>query len=174
MTAVDPLVAIYNRRLVYYTPLKHVTVPDLARLVNVDAMPGPTLDVGCGTGISAQSLHEVVGIDYAERRIDKARQLYPRHEWITATAEDWLEATKRRFRSALLVEVLEHVPDPHRLLAAARGVTDGPVVATVPVALPADTHRHVWNHPWQIVADFDPEHWATFGQHVVMSWGADG
>lgn len=172
--SLDPLVAIYNRRLVYYTPLKHIDVPGLARLVNVPDMPGPTLDVGCGTGIAAQSLDEVVGIDYAERRIVEAQRLHPAHEWIVATAEDWLEATERRFRSALLVEVLEHVHDPHRLLAAAQAVTDGPVVATVPVALPADTHRHVWNQPWQIVADFDPEHWATFGQHVVMSWGADG
>ena len=171
---VDPLVAIYNRRLTYYSPLKHITVPDLARLVNVTDMPAPTLDVGCGTGIAAQSLPEVVGIDYADRRITEARRLHPRHEWIYAAAEEWLEATDRRFGAALLVEVLEHVPDPHRLLKAAQGVTDGPVVATVPVALPADTHRHVWNHPWQIVADFDPEHWATFGQHVVMSWGADG
>lgn len=165
---------IYDGRLDYYSPIKTVPIQKLSALVNVHDLPGPTLDVGCGTGYLAQWLTNVVGIDYSERRIELARRNHPRDEWIHADVFDWLPATDRRFASAVCVEVLEHTTDPRALINLIRAVTVGPVVATVPLGILDETHMFDWRYVGEVEAELAPHRIATYGPHAVCAWVHNG
>ncbi len=93
------------------------------------------LDVGCGGGILAESLAasgaEVVGIDANAALIDTARahSRYSNLSYVHALVEDDDVVPGQRFDVITCMELLEHVPDPARLLdACARRLTaDGHV-----------------------------------------------
>jgi len=76
------------------------------------------VDVGCGTGYLLAELQqvgfEVFGLDFDPTAIQVANEYYHVPAKV-GTIHD-LQTLTARFDLALLTHVLEHVPDPHRLL----------------------------------------------------------
>lgn len=88
------------------------------------------LDVGCGEGFQAAEVagfsNEVTGIDMVEKpkRLDAMRQ------YVRADLSDGLGAAipqleEQRFDKVLLMDVIEHLPHPERILKQCRGLLTG-------------------------------------------------
>jgi 2-polyprenyl-3-methyl-5-hydroxy-6-metoxy-1,4-benzoquinol methylase len=91
-----------------------------------EVLAGRVLDAGCGTGygsaILAESdrIREVVGLDCDARAIAHARRYYrsPRIEFMRADLLDPAVRAREAFDGIACLEVLEHLDEPERLLAA--------------------------------------------------------
>ncbi len=97
------------------------------------------LDVGCGNGSMlalplAQRGFQVTGIDIDARSIEHAKQLAKDLTNATFVCGDVAELKMGTFEVVILAEVLEHMTDPHTLLAdSAKHLSeDGIVIVTVP------------------------------------------
>lgn len=83
------------------------------------------LDIGCGGGLLSEALAragaKVTGIDPSEASINAAKA--HRHDlnigYHVSSAEDFAEVGGEKFDIVTCMELLEHVPDPEVLLAAA-------------------------------------------------------
>ena len=84
------------------------------------------LDVGCGGGILSEALAktgaQVTGIDLSEPSIDAARQ-HAQHQGLeidyrVTSAEDIAQSQPGSFDVVTCMEMLEHVPDPEKIIAA--------------------------------------------------------
>lgn len=98
------------------------------------ARAGRTIvDVGCGYGLYAERLRqarrEVVGVDMDPRFVEEARSRGIEAVEADAAAMPFDDG---QFESAILFEVLEHVPQPERVLAEALRVSSRNVLVTVP------------------------------------------
>jgi 2-polyprenyl-6-hydroxyphenyl methylase/3-demethylubiquinone-9 3-methyltransferase len=85
------------------------------------------LDVGCGGGILADSMArkgaEVTGIDLASKALRVARlhaleAQTPRIQYREISAEALAQEAPASFDIVTCMEMLEHVPDPHSVVAA--------------------------------------------------------
>lgn len=89
----------------------------LARQV-ADAEPESVLDFGCGTGTFLALLRDEFGVEEVDglEISEEARRLAGRAYGleIAATADD---LPRSQYDFALLLEVIEHVPDPHAIMA---------------------------------------------------------
>ena len=89
------------------------------------------LDVGCGAGLAAEALarrgFDVLGLDAAGEAIDAARAHAAGRDLPVAyrvgVAED-LVAEGLRFPVVTALEVIEHVPDPFRLITMLAGLLE--------------------------------------------------
>lgn len=110
-----------------FRPLHEINPLRLEWIDGIAALAGKSmLDVGCGGGILAEAAArkgaEVTGIDLAERALNVAQlhlletQLPVRYE--CASAETFAEAHAESFDVVTCMELLEHVPDPARTVAA--------------------------------------------------------
>jgi 2-polyprenyl-6-hydroxyphenyl methylase/3-demethylubiquinone-9 3-methyltransferase len=101
------------------------------RLDHIDRLAGGlagkrVLDVGCGGGILAEAMArkgaEVTGIDLAERPLKVAAlhalETGSRVDYRLASAEELAAEAPGSFDVVTCMEMLEHVPDPKRTLAA--------------------------------------------------------
>lgn len=134
--------------------------------------PATVLDLGCGDGRLACLLDasKITGVDYSEKRVERARELHPGHVWVCSTVQDWLRADADSYSLVTMFEVLEHVEDPAALVALARA--RGPVLASVPINWPDPAHLHVWENEVQMVRDLDPDWYVTVGQRWFCLWAA--
>ncbi|MEW9699846.1 trans-aconitate 2-methyltransferase [Paenibacillus sp. SI8] len=87
----------------------------------LDAQKGERiLDLGCGTGdLSseiAQSGASVIGMDYSERMVEKARQKYPNLEFVTGNAESF--ALDAPVQAVFSNAVLHWVKDAESVVAS--------------------------------------------------------
>lgn len=162
------LIGIYDSRLGYYSPLQKTNATDLFAKVDGTLTP-PILDVGCGVGWVSRQLPGVVGVDYSPKRIEEARR-HSAGEFHCADIFEWLTACDREFGTTVMVEVLEHVDDPVRLVELARRVTSGDILATVPLDIADETHLHDWKTIAEVEGIFDPDVAVGFGPHVVLRW----
>lgn len=86
------------------------------------------VDIGCGGGILAESMAKlsanVTGIDLAQDSLDVAK-LHALESGLTnvayqnINAEDFAEQNSEQFDVVTCMEMLEHVPDPESIVAAA-------------------------------------------------------
>jgi len=87
---------------------------DTAKHIHPDAES--PLDVGCfgGHWLNFMCKHHTIkrhlGIDVAENRVDKAKQLFPERNFRVCSAEE-LDLPEKSFDIVTCLEVLEHIPD---------------------------------------------------------------
>jgi ubiquinone/menaquinone biosynthesis C-methylase UbiE len=102
------------------------------------------LDVGCAEGYFMNAIRErfgaeVWGVDLSTTALAKARAL---HGLPVAAAEATrLPFADGSFDLVYSTEVIEHVLDPHLMLAEMRRVSRGSVLVTTPVSQSADEHE---------------------------------
>lgn len=74
------------------------------------------LDVGCGTGISAQVFNcDIIGIDSSERMISIAREKHPELTWIVSPAEH-LPFKNNEFDKVICVTAIHNFDDMNKAL----------------------------------------------------------
>jgi SAM-dependent methyltransferase len=129
--------------------------------------PATVVDLGCGEGYLTYALRrtgvECVGVDLSATVVARARQRFGNDDWFFTVAE----LADRGFVGADLVvalELVEHVPDPVRLLGDAVALlkADGRVLMTTPNrdASPAEA---VWD------SDLPPVHLLWFGTKAMTA-----
>jgi SAM-dependent methyltransferase len=99
--------------------------------------PSEVLEVGCGEGFVFRALREhgvscpLTGIDLSEDAIAHARQLVPS---ATFAVEDALELARagRTYDVVLMLEVLEHIPEPERMLPVLARIARRALIVSVP------------------------------------------
>ncbi len=99
--------------------------------------PATLLEVGCGEGYVLEALRAhgvscaLAGIDLSSEAIDAARQRVPGAKF---EVKDALELAKlgRTYELVLMIEVLEHIPDPARMLPVLDQLSERFVVVSVP------------------------------------------
>jgi 2-polyprenyl-3-methyl-5-hydroxy-6-metoxy-1,4-benzoquinol methylase len=108
------------------------------------AAPGSVLDVGCGEGVLSEQWAQrlrtgrVVGIDLQDPKLEAewAQRGRANLEFRAMSAES-LEFAGGEFDLVAATEVLEHVPDPERVLSEMARVAGGHLLVSVP-------HEPLW------------------------------
>jgi len=111
-------------------PMRPLHVINPVRLAWIDRLAAladeRALDVGCGAGLLTEAMAargaDVTGIDMAGKAL-KVAQLHAiesgaRVAYHEGTAEDWAQEHPATFDVVTCMEMLEHVPDPARSIAA--------------------------------------------------------
>ena len=103
------------------------------------AEPGSLLDVGCGEGVLTQHWAErlgagrVIGIDLADPKLESEWAARRRANLaFSAISAEQLPFADGEFDLAAAIEVLEHVPDPERVLTEMARVAAGHLLVSVP------------------------------------------
>jgi SAM-dependent methyltransferase len=102
------------------------------------ASPSDLLDLGCGEGYTLAVLAEafpalpLTGIDVSADAIADARRRVPPHVSLMARAAESLRGTGRRWDLVMMLEVLEHLPDPGAALALVEELGVRRVLLSVP------------------------------------------
>lgn len=99
--------------------------------------PASILEVGCGEGYVIEALREhgvtcpIKGIDLSAPAIAAAAQRVPSAEF---AVEDALELARAGTRHdvVLMLEVLEHIPEPARMLPVLQQIAERAVIVSVP------------------------------------------
>jgi SAM-dependent methyltransferase len=108
----------------------------LAQIVR-DLSPKGILDVGCGEGYVLGALRAegircpMAGIDLSPTAIEAARVRVPDATFEVIDALQLADAG-RRYDMVLMTEVLEHIPEPQRMLPVLERIAERYVVTSVP------------------------------------------
>lgn len=131
--------------------------------------PEDILDVGCGEGYTLSALREAgiacpcSGIDLSTQAITEARRRVP---GVTFAVEDAFELARegRSYDLVMITEVLEHVPEPERMLPVLERIARRYVVLSVPWE-PFFRGLNLMRGKHVLALGNDPEH--------VNHWGRD-
>lgn len=99
--------------------------------------PDEILEVGCGEGFVLSALREggvrcpMHGIDFSESALAEAQRRVPDATFSLEDANK-LADDGRRYDLVLMIEVLEHLPDPQRMLRLLQRLAKRHVVLSVP------------------------------------------
>jgi len=108
----------------------------LARLID-GLQPSSILEVGCGEGYVLEALRRhgitcpLAGIDFSAEAVDAARLRVPDAD---LAVDDALSLAQRgqRYDLVLMIEVLEHIDKPERMLPVLERIASRSVVLSVP------------------------------------------
>ena len=144
-----------NRLLSEYLAPERVAFYEQVAEISAQEKPRAVIDVGCGAGNLLRAVVErtqpkperVVGIDYANAGIERARELVGSGDFRTESLYDL--NLEERFDLVLCTEVLEHVRDPKRAVEVLVDLCSpsGAILITVPDGA-HDTwegHRNFWS-----------------------------
>jgi 2-polyprenyl-3-methyl-5-hydroxy-6-metoxy-1,4-benzoquinol methylase len=112
----------------------HAKVVEMVRR----AQPSTILELGCGEGYVLQALADagvsaqLTGIELDDRAARIARDRLGERATIEHRDARELAADGRRFDMVLMLEVLEHIPDPAQMLPILDSLTNGWVLLSVP------------------------------------------
>ncbi len=117
------------------------------------------LDLGCGEGFVDHFLsfqfpaRSITGVEPDAEVLEVARAINPGYKYICADGRD-LPLADRSFDALICIEVLEHMPDFHRVIEEAARVSIGPCIFTVPAC------------PWYQATNFMiGKNWKRLGEH---------
>ncbi len=140
------------------------------RLVNGLA-PSSILEVGCGEGYMLDALArggvtaKLHGVDFSEPAIADARARLGERAELEARDARELADDGRQFDLVMMLEVLEHIPDPAQMLPILERLTRGHLLLSVPwepmfrgLNMARGKHVRAWGN--------DPEH--------INHWGRRG
>lgn len=102
------------------------------------AQPSTILELGCGEGYVLSALAdagvsaELTGIELDDRAARIARERLGDRATIEHRDARELAADGRRFDMVMMLEVLEHIPDPAQMLPIVDSLTNGWVLLSVP------------------------------------------
>lgn len=106
------------------------------------------LDLACGAGYGSHLLRQagaqVVGVDRDAATLGWAASRYPGVEFLQATAED-LPFPDAAFDCAVVLETLEHLPEPAALLRHLRRLLAPPGLLIVSVPIVPSRHMDPWH-----------------------------
>jgi SAM-dependent methyltransferase len=93
---------------------------------------GSVIDIGCGTGrwtrLAANYAQRVVGIDYDQTYIEKARSMSNSSAIEYLVGDVTTDLRDRTFDVGLLIHVVEHIEDPDHLLRSLHNVVNTLIV----------------------------------------------
>jgi 2-polyprenyl-3-methyl-5-hydroxy-6-metoxy-1,4-benzoquinol methylase len=121
-------------------PIQRALIDHFLRRVSelvIARSPRNILEIGCGEGFVLRALQDagvrcpMRGIDFSETAIADARTRVPEAEFVVQDAAE-LAADGQRFDLVLMIEVLEHLPDPRRMLEVLTQLAERHVVLSVP------------------------------------------
>jgi 2-polyprenyl-3-methyl-5-hydroxy-6-metoxy-1,4-benzoquinol methylase len=121
-------------------PIQRALIDHFLRRVSelvIARSPRNILEIGCGEGFVLRALQDagvrcpMRGIDFSETAIADARTRVPEAEFVVQDAAE-LAADGQRFDVVLMIEVLEHLPDPKRMLEVLTQLAERHVVLSVP------------------------------------------
>ncbi|MDB6171247.1 MAG: methyltransferase [Chthoniobacteraceae bacterium] len=128
--------------------------------------PGRALDIGCGKGEVAILLEQAgfksAGIDMKERLIKQLQDQYPQVEWRVALTTD-LAGKAERFDLLTMYHVLEHIPQPRKVLETVKALANPGALIVIEVPNPAGLEARLKGRRWQYykvdhVNYFKPRH----------------
>jgi 2-polyprenyl-3-methyl-5-hydroxy-6-metoxy-1,4-benzoquinol methylase len=102
------------------------------------AQPSTILELGCGEGYVLRALAdagiraELTGIELDDRAAQLASERLGERATIERRDARELAADGRRFDMVMMLEVLEHIPDPAQMLPILDSLTNGWVLLSVP------------------------------------------
>lgn len=102
------------------------------------ARPSTILELGCGEGYVLKALVDagidakLTGIELDSRAVKLARERLGERATIEQRDARELAADGRSFDMVMMLEVLEHIPDPAQMLPIVDSLTDGWVLLSVP------------------------------------------
>jgi 2-polyprenyl-3-methyl-5-hydroxy-6-metoxy-1,4-benzoquinol methylase len=102
------------------------------------AEPKSILELGCGEGYVLEAFvqggvtAELSGVELSERAVRLARERLGTRATIEHRDARELAADGKRFDMVMMLEVLEHIPDPAQMLPILDSLTNGWVLLSVP------------------------------------------
>ncbi len=103
-----------------------------------EADPSSILDLGCGEGYSLDALvrggvrAELTGIDLSSAAIDRARERLGGRAHLEVADARTLVDDGRQFDLVMMLEVLEHIPDPQQMIPILEALTRRYLLLSVP------------------------------------------
>lgn len=121
-------------------PVQRALIAHFLRRVSelvIARSPRQILEIGCGEGFVLRALRDagvrcpMRGVDFSESAIAEARERVPDAVFEVQDAAK-LAADGQRYDVVLMIEVLEHLPDPQRMLRLLTQLAERHVVLSVP------------------------------------------